>query len=313
MGNNELDQAYATLGLDRTATKEDVEKKYDLLLRRERASKQQAGANSDSESFEAVHRAYRLILQHEDQKDVATIQAEKYGKYKQYAGLVAKIDHFFSYYKWHLVGAIAAVALLVYGVSAYIDHREEQARLAALPPPDLEIMVLGKFYLPNNDNNMDPIEAAIVNQVPGWQRVEAEYLAVNMSEQGMTDVALQQKAVVMLATERPDVYILDQDSFRWIANSGALETLDADASGRLAGKVPEEAHAKAPEPPEGVGPGEEAPPGPEHVYGINVGGTAFADDLTFVYEDMIIGIRQDAERRDNALQWIERFFAAEGQ
>jgi len=313
VGNNELDQAYATLGLDRTATKEAVEKKYDLLLRRERARKKEAGADADSESFEAVHRAYRLIQQYEDQKDVATIQAEKYGKYKQYAGLVAKIDHFFSYYKWHLIGAIAAVALLIYGVSAYIDHREEQARLAALPPPDLEIMVMGKFYLPNNDNNMDPVEAAIVNQVPGWQRVEVEYLAVDMGEQGMADIALQQKAVVMLATERPDVYILDQDSFRWIVNGGALESLDAVATGSLAGKVPEEALAKAPEPPERAAPGEEAPPGPERVYGFDVSGTAFADDMTFMYKDMIIGIRQGAERRDNALQWIEQFFAAEGQ
>lgn len=314
MDKNELDLAYATLGLDNTASKEDVEKKYELLLRRERARKQQAGendANGDSE-FEAVHRAYRYILQYEERKDVETIQAETYGKYKRYAGLAAKLDHFFSYYRWHLVGAIAAVLLVIYGITSYIDHREEQARLAALPPSDLELMLIGRFYPPSSDSPLDAVEAAIVASQPGWQRVEAELLTLDMSEQGMADVAMQQKAMVMLATERPDVYVLDRDTFQWISRSGALEPLDADVAGRLAGIVPESAWVKAPEPTdeplaEDAAPAADAP---EHVYGIDIGETALGDSLPLVFDDLIVGIRVEAERRENALQWIERAFSA---
>jgi len=304
-------QAYEKLGLNGDATRDEVEKRYELLLRRER-QKQQRGETSD---LEEITRAYKLIVEWEHREAVGEIAKQQYGKYKRYAGQAERVDHFFSYYKWHLLGVIAAVALLIYGIFAYAEHREEQARLAALPPADLEASFLGRFYLPSEDGATERLEEAIIAQMPGWQRVEADVLSFNMAEQGMTDAAMLQKVVVMLATESPDVYVMDEDTFEWIARNGVLRPLDAEAAGRWKDLLPEGAAMKAaeaetdPSAPDGVKLGE------EHVYGVDLTGTALAEALPVGKERLIVGIRLDAENADKAIAMIERAFegAASGQ
>jgi hypothetical protein len=303
---NELEKraAYEKLGLSDGATREEVEKRYELLLRREK-QKELRGEPSD---FEPINKAYKLIVEWEHREAVGAIAEQQYGKFKKYAGQAERVDHFFSYYKWHLLGGLAAIALVVYGIFAYIEHREEQARLAALPPAELEASFLGRFYLPSEDGAEEALEAAIVGQMPGWQRVEADVLGFNMAEQGMTDAAMLQKVVVMLATESPDIYVMDSDSFQWIARNGVLLPLDEEAEGRLKAVLPEGAAMVAaeaetdPKDPSGVILGE------EHVYGIDLSGTEFADRLPLAKEQLIVGIRLDSERVDNAIAMIERAF-----
>ncbi|WP_309122774.1 hypothetical protein [Paenibacillus sp.] len=302
MSDMEKQQAYEKLGLTAGATRDEVEKRYEILMRREK-QKEIRGETSD---FEQINRAYKLILEWEHREAVGAIQEKQYGKYKKYASQAERVDHFFSYYKWHLIGGIAAIALVIYGIFAYVEHREEQARLAALPPAELEASFLGLFQLPTADDSEEALEAAIVEQMPGWQRVEADVLTFNMAEQGMTDAAMLQKVVVMLATESPDIYVMDGASFEWIARNGVLLPLDAEVEGRLKDILPEGAAKKAaeaetdPNNPSGVLLGE------EHVYGIDLGGTAFAESLPLAMQDMIVGIRLDSENADNALAMIER-------
>ena len=103
----DLKQAYELLGLQEGADREEVEKRYFLLIRRTRTSKQRAEATgqadvSSSPSLEDVNHAYKLILAAEDQKTNEAFNVNAYGKYKKMAGSAAKVDHFFSYYKFHL-------------------------------------------------------------------------------------------------------------------------------------------------------------------------------------------------------------------
>lgn len=312
----ELKQAYETLGLQENASKADVEKRYDILLRQDRARQSRKDAEESGEarrSFDEINRAYRLILQYEDRKAIASINEEKYGKYRKYAGQAEKLDHAISYYKWHALGVIAAVALIIYGINAYQDHRAEQARLAALPPIDLEASFIGQFYLPAEGAGTEELELAMVGQIPEWKRVEADVLPINMSNANQMDIAMQQKIVVQLATEQPDVYILDADTFEWIARNGVLRNLDAEAEGRFSEWLTEGAAMKAPERTDDIGEQEDAEETavPEHVYGINVGSSPLAKALPLSMKDMIIGIRVDAAHPDNALLLIERYLLAE--
>ncbi|HZG58706.1 J domain-containing protein [Paenibacillus sp.] len=295
-----LERAYEILGLTNGAPREEVEKRYELLLRKSRGGRQGG--------FEEVNRAYKLIVKTEDEKVVGEIEAQQYGKYKRFSGHAAKIDHFMSYYKWHLIGSIAAVLLIVYGISSYMDHRAEQARLAALPPPELEASFIGRFYLPQEGDATERLEAALVASMPGWQRVEADVLPLDMGAQSTMDVAMQQKAMVQLATERPDVYIMDADSFQWIARSGGLRPLDAEAAawGDL---LPESAAMRSAVVESSPGSAEPAF-GEEHVYGIDVGASPLAEALPAAKREMIVGLRVDAQRPDNALAFIERYLEA---
>ena len=298
----ELKEAYEKLGLPEGASRQEVERRYEMLLRK------QKGKRGISDEFSEVTQAYKLILEHEERQIVDTITKEKYGKYKRFAKQAEKLDHFFSYYRWYLIGGIIGIAFLIYAVNAYIDHREEQARLAALPPADLEMSFMGVFYLQDENDSTEPLEAAILETMPGWQRVEADYLTLRWNTQDMVDIAAQQKAFVLLATEKPDVYVTDTDTFHWLARSGAFLPLDEYVAA-WGDAVPDGAARRAAIA-ENV-PGELEPKmGEERVYGIDISGSPLTEGWPLYYNELIVGIRADSDRVDEALELIHRYLAA---
>lgn len=310
--DGELKQAYQKLGLPENSSREEVEKRYELLMRQERKRKRENPADAEpSPEFEEINRAYKLIMEHEKRKVVDSITGQQYGKYKRLAGPMQKLDYFFQYYKWHLVIGILIVAGIIYGVNTYLERQEEKARLAALPPADLEAVFVGQFFLPDQSTDTAPVEEAIVEQMPGWKRAVVRVHTLDMERQDMYDVAMQQKVIIELATEQPDVYITDSNTFYWLANNGVLRELDAEVQGRFKDLLPEGAamrtaivnHVPGEEEAE---PAEEE----EHVYGINVGASPLAEELPIMMEDMIVGIRLDAKNTDNALDWIEQYLRA---
>ena len=291
----DLKTAYERLGLPEDATREMVEKRYDMLLRQER--RRIRAGDGESPEFAEITRAYRFILEQEEKQAVSELTEQQYGKYKQFAGLAEKIDHFISYYKWHTLGAILLVALIVYGINAYIDHKEEQARLAALPPIDIEGMMLGQFFVPDGSADTENIEAAMLGHFPDWKRVELEMLTFSLEARTELDIAMLQKATVLLATERPDIYILDGETYPWLARTGILMELDEPAAGRFASLLPEGAAVKA-------SGGEDYG---EHIYGIDLADSPLIGELPLLKDRFIVGIRRDSERIDNALHLIETY------
>jgi hypothetical protein len=291
----DLRQAYERLGLPEDATREMVEKRYDMLLRQER--RRIRAGEGESPEFAEITRAYRFIVEQEEKQAVSELTEQQYGRYKRFAGLAEKIDHFFSYYKWHTIGALLVLALILYGINTYIDHKKEQARLAALPPMDVYGMMMGQFYTLDGSGMTDELEAAVLGHFPDWQRVELELISFSLEPRSEFDMAMLQKATVMLATEKPDIYILDADTYPWLARSGVLLELDDLAAGRFASLLPEEAAPKA-------SGGEEAG---EHVYGIELTDSPLIGELPLIKDRFIVGIRRDAERLDNALHLIETY------
>lgn len=294
----DLKTAYERLGLPEGASREMVEKRYDMLLRQERRRRREAGdSGEENPEFTEITRAYRFILDQEEQQAVSELTEQQYGKYKQFAGLAEKFDHWFSYYKWHALGVILLLGLIAYGINSYIDHREEQKRLASLPPIDVEGMFLGQFYVPDGSSETEEIEAAMLGHLPEWQRIELMLLTFSLEARTELDIAMLQKASVMLATERPDIYILDSETYPWLAQTGILADLDELAAGRLASLLPEGAAVKA------FG-GEEYG---DHIYGIDLSDSPLIQELPMYHERFIVGIRRNSERFDNALHLIETY------
>lgn len=296
---DELKQAYETLGLPELAAKEEVEKRYTTLMRqaRSRAQQKKADAGNAEDSFAKITQAYRLILEYEDRKLTDAFNEQEYGKYKKMAGQAQKMDHFWRYYRFHTLGAIAAVALIIYGVISFMNYREEQERLANLPPVDLSVSFMGNYMLKEDAPKEEPIEKALLTAFPEWKRFASMLTFVPADQQAQ--YAYMQKAVLILATEHPDVYIMDRSIFEWVGTQGVLMNLDSDVNGELKPLMKDGLAQK-------LKTDEDTE---EHVYGIDLSSSALVDQLPLYKESMIIGIRLDSKNPEKAKEFIKKYLA----
>ncbi|MFC5653499.1 J domain-containing protein [Paenibacillus solisilvae] len=302
----DLKQAYELLGLEEGAAREDVEKRYFLLIRRARSSKQrvesdaEADLSSSAPNLEDVNHAYKLILAAEDQKTQEAFNETAYGKYKKMAGSAEKVDHFFSYYKFHLLGAIAVILILVFGIKAYVDHRHEQAELAKLPPADVTVSFFGDYIsdqgsYPSSDD-IEPMQNKLLAQFPEWKRVVVFMTYVPSEMKSQQDSALLQKSMLDLITNKPDIYILDKVNFMKLAMDGGLLPLDDKLQALDKNKLMKTATKDN--------------PSEEHVYGYDITASPLFKDLPIHGKEYIAGVRFDTKKLDSALHLIEKYAAA---
>lgn len=306
---DDLKQAYKRMGLPENASKEELDKRYTILMRQARSRQQQPSAQDQGDpaaEFDEVTRAYRFILDYEDRVAAEEFNQKEYGKYKKMAGSAAKLDHFWRYYKLHVFGGILALALIIYGVNSFMDHRAEQARLASLPPIDLSVMYFGEYFIDDGQGGgtgtNEQLEAALLEQFPEWKRFNLNLTYVPLETKDQMDMASQQKAMIVLMTEKPDVYILDTASFNWIAPQGVLLNLDDVATGKVKEALGTDKAIK-----------QKTDDDPaEHVYGIDISKSSIIGKLpALARNNFIVGIRVTSEKVDNGLYFIDKFLQNE--
>ncbi|TJY42181.1 hypothetical protein E5161_09230 [Cohnella pontilimi] len=204
---DELRQAYETLGLPEDAIREQVEQRYFLLLKKARSRKQRQGAETeDSPDLEAVNLAYTRIIGHESEKAVTV---PKQGK----------AAHFFHYYKWHLIIGVIALILVVTAVKGVVDRRAEEANK---PPLDVSATVFGNFF----GTDADKLSQNLLGEFPEWKRIDVSLTAIPKELRSQQDMALQQKAMLTLMTEKTDLFILDESNFSVLAKQHLFMPLD---------------------------------------------------------------------------------------
>jgi len=294
----DLKKQYEILGLPEFADKEEVEKRYSLLLRRERArqkleAQDEASSQENGLDFEQITAAYKNILAYEDQKYTEAFNEQEYGKYKNLSGQAQKIDHFWRYYRFHTIGAIVAIALIIYGIISFIDHQEEKKRLASLPPVDVSVVFMGTFGMKENDDNLEPINEALLEALPGWSRFDSNIIFVPRDD--MNQYAYLQKASVIVATEIDDIYILDEPMLQWMGQQGAF--LDLGAEPELAPLITESNSKKF----------ATAEDQTEKAYVVDLGKTAFVNKVPVLGQNFYAGIRINAKHPEKAKEFLKHF------
>lgn len=203
MGVNALDelkQAYAVLELPEDATREQVEQRYYLLLKKARAK---------SVDLAEINRAYNLIVDHETEK--ASPQEKQ-----------SKASYFFYYYKFHVIAAIVILLVATFSIKGCIDRKNEEARK---PPLDMTVTVFGNFY--SADNTDAQLSSNLLALMPDWQRIDVTVAYIPRDLTNPQDIALQQKGMLIMATEKMDLMILDRHNFDMFSKQGAFVPLDS--------------------------------------------------------------------------------------
>jgi len=286
----DLREAYRILGVPESASREEVEEQYAVWVRKDRAlkrAKAQGEAVDEEFDFAQINAAYRTIVDHYH-------QLEDQSKPKR-DPRIEKLDHFWTYYKYHVIGAIILIIGIVYIINTVIENQQEKARLAALPPADATMMIFGDFYEPN----LTSIEEGILLARPDWQRVVVNHTYVPSEITSEFDVALQQKAIVTLVTDRSDVYMVDGNNVQNLVNQGLFRPLDEYAD-RLKASVGEENLVYLRTEPSGLDPDEQ--PGEYHIYTIRI---PIVQEYSSLSSEAMAGIHVGSENVEKALQLIE--------
>ncbi len=197
---DELKQAYAILELPEDATRDQVEQRYYLLLKKARAKQV---------DLAEINRAYNLIIGHESEK--ASPQEKQ-----------SKASYFFYYYKFHVIATIVILLVAVFSIKGCVDRKNEEARK---PPLDMTVTVFGNFY--SADNTDAQLSSNLLELMPDWQRIDVTVAYVPKDMTNPQDIALQQKGMLIMATEKMDLMILDQHNFDMFSKQGAFVPLDS--------------------------------------------------------------------------------------
>ncbi|MFD3258263.1 molecular chaperone DnaJ [Paenibacillus lentus] len=287
---DDLKKAYEQLGLPENASREEVEQAFDLALRKSRSRK---GADDTDSEYERSLRAYKLITGYEDQRKIEQMSQERFAKWGKFAGTAENIDDFFRIYKTRVIISVIAVIVLIFGINAFVDYRAEQKRIAALPPLDLSILFIGNFAVDEANKGEEALEQAILAQFPEWNRVDLQMTYV--PEQG--EMVYRQKAMAVIATEKPDLYIIDKPTFEWISGGGGFRSLQEESNGVLSSVLPDEAALRA-----------QAEEDPEpQVYAIDLTSSELTEQLPLAKKEMIAATGWGEERHDNTILFIQRY------
>lgn len=300
---DQMKEAYAKLDLPETATPEELDDRYTLLMRQARSEQRRSPdkSNEVEERFAEVTRAYNYILDEEKRKSLEEISRKKYGKYKGMAGAAEKTEHFFRYYRYHVLGGLVLIGIIIYAIISIFNHRAEQERLAKLPPVDLSVMFLGSFIAPDGGQDYKPIEDAILAQFPEWKRVTVNVTYVPELDSGSpNDAALLQKAMLMLSTERPDLYIMDKTAFNWVGNQGIVRSLEPELEGEFKSLVTPDMLKKTKLEEDTA----------EKVYAVDILKSPLAEEIPLAKKDMMAGIRGGSQKEANAVAFIKTYLEA---
>lgn len=275
----ELKKAFEILGLPEDASREQVENRYFLLLKKARARQNRADqSENNSESthdLSEINRAYKLIIGAETEKG-GTV--EKQGK----------IEHFFYYYKFHVIAAILVILVGGYLIKQTIDQKNAEANL---PPANLSVTVFGNFYLAD----MNILEKNLLTFVPEWQRIKTTLSYVPREIQSQQDMALQQKSILNLMTERSELYILDEINFNTLVKQQVFQKLDElEGWGSVPAPKDRIISAKAEE---DTG---------EHPYGINITGSPAFKGVDMGGEHQILAVRAAPEKWNDTRKLLEK-------
>lgn len=282
----DLKEAYKVLGVPETASREEVEKQYAVWARRDRARKRAQSASSDDFDFDQINLAYKTILNH-------YIQQEQSDKPEQHP-LVEKLDHFWTYYKMHVIIGFIVVFTVGYFINLTIENQREKARLAQLPPADVTMMMFGDYVYPD----LQQIEEFILTENKDWQRVAVNLTFVPSKVNNPYDVTSQQKAVITLLSDRSDVYMIDRNNFQNLVNQGLFMPLD-EYKERLRAAVGEDNLVYTRKESTDYRNDE---PGELHLYTVRI---PKQDIYNARGDEVLVGIHMGSENIENALRLIE--------
>jgi len=280
------EKALEIMELNPDATKDDVSKRYGILTRKFKTMEK----DERGYTIEDVTQAYNLLM---GITYIDKNEEERQRALRENPPLLArllkvdpiKLENFFHYYKIHMIVSVLVIVVLFFSIRSCINHVN----------PDFVVVCYGKVYC----QDQTQVENNVKERLPGTVAPSVQFLS-SMSEDPQYEYATQMKFVAMIAAKDVDIVIMDRENFEMHLTQGMFLPLD-DLVGGF--DFPEESYVSGKEIIEQSEAGDVVE-GPSYIYGIDISGNEFIKGNNIYADSAVIGIVQNTERMDRALEFI---------
>jgi len=281
----DLKKAYEIMELPENSSKEEIEKRFDILVRRMRGNS--GSTDTEVTQSEDVIKAYNVIKEFERQQNIDQYNVARFGTNIKKKQRSEKIEHFWSQHRRTVMISIISIVVLAIIGNIVIKNIKN----ANLPKPELEVMLYGDYYGGEEKNLVN----GILTKFTEWTTVKAIINYLPSSTGGM-DSAYVQKSFVMLATERPDVYILDKATFETMLAQNAISPLDSWKDELSANHTPEQLLT-----------GKQTDDTEPHLYGIDISDDPIWAAAGLPLNDKIVVLSMNDKHIENSKKFILNF------
>jgi len=297
-----MQEARKILGITKGSLKDDIEKKYDVIMKKYRILKTSGMLNvKEEEDFVKKTEAYRIVMGYE--VDMPKIDRKETYVDKAFvkAGVDRKrADNFFHYYKYHMLISIVAIIVVIFTVRSFVIRVE----------PDISIGFMGEV----NQQAFDTFGTKIKANVPEIKEIAFDSAMLTDNYNDPQAYAYMSKAMILLSASDTDLFIVSKYVFNRYANTGPFMKLDdiakelnidITASEYLKLRVVDEWEDTANiEEERKIKTYIDAQP---QLYGIDVTNSEFFKDINVVGPEKILVVKVEPKNRDLILKLIKLF------
>lgn len=270
--------AYKILGLPEGSSKDEVIKRYDVLVKKHRN-----GYKEDGIGIEEVDNAYNTIMGY-DMSGRKDMKPKEPNKFSKLLGKITKIDersieNFFHYHKVHIIVTIIALGFLyslIHGIVTKVD-------------PDFYLTSIGEIYIQDTEK----LSSTLKDIIPDLNAPQIDPLFMSEKDQGQQAYAMQMKSMTMLAAGEMDVILVDKANYEKFATQEAFENIDYLES-ILGLKLERKEELKIT--PEGKS---------EDIFGIDITNTKFVKENNIQGKEIIAAIRVKAKHTDKSVALLK--------
>lgn len=282
----ELKSAYEILGLKENANRDELEKRFEYLIRKSKSAKMMEDSNQQNYilNLDEISEAYNRIISNE--LEILKNEEEKRNPRKpnpifKLLGVdEKKARNYIHYRKFHYIFGFIGILLLAYFIKTAIFHVN----------PDVSMAFIGQIYY----NETSILEEKIKANDPDIKEIGIDGAMLTGDSKNMQESAMLQKAMVLLAAGDIDILVLDKANFDRYSKQGAFSNLDDLVSKLGLDKSRYKDYIlKTTEDKE------------EHVYGIDINSSKILKEAKIVGNNIMVAIRVNAKHYDKAVKILE--------
>lgn len=269
-------ESYIILGLKKGASKDEIAKRYNIILKKFRSGQAFEVQGERQYCLEEVDAAYNKLMGYEVKlpEDKAKTKPNPFLKMLNIDQ--KKWDNFWEYHKIHVLLSIIAVFVVFSVVKGMVTR----------VTPDLGLAFIGAFSPVDGDK----LDKSIRSELTDLKLVSVDAALISEKEVGEQAYAMQMKAVVIMAAGDVDVFVVDKKNFEVYTNQGAfIDLANFAKENNVNVEKNKEFIVKSHEDTEA------------HLYGIDVSGSPLLNDIKLPSgEKKIAAIRLNAKHKENA-------------